>query len=379
MKESEKDRGVSRRTFLGQAVALLASPLVLSALPGRAFAASGKDASASTVDVRERGAVGDGTHDDTDAFQSAFDRLPASGGTVNVPAGSYLIDAARSIRPRSHTRLVLATGARLTAMPNALERSSVILVQDVDDVSISGGSIVGERDNHQGGSGEWGHGISILGARQVTISDIRVSACWGDGIYIGTIYAKSAPPNLSTDITLTRVVCTGNRRQGLSITASRNITVTDSEFSHTNGTKPACGIDIEPDTMKAAAQDIRISGCQVSDNQGSGLEMSYNVTRVQITNCQIERNNGYGILVSGTTQATIGNNTISDNGLIGAYLRKNAQDCQVTGNTFSDNSARALHSTLKSLVQSKRSTGGTRELKVGDDTQAITSSGNQFQ
>ena len=38
-----------------------------------------------------------------------------------------------------------------------------------------------------------------------------------------------------------------NNRQGLSIINARDLVVEDSEFSRTNGTSPAAGIDIEPD------------------------------------------------------------------------------------------------------------------------------------
>ena len=63
------------------------------------FTQSGTGATARTVDsklkdvvsVKDFGAVGDGTTDDTAAIQSAIDALPANGGTVFVPVGTYLV------------------------------------------------------------------------------------------------------------------------------------------------------------------------------------------------------------------------------------------------------------------------------------------------
>lgn len=43
------------------------------------------------VSVKDFGAVGDGVTNDTAAIQTAIDSLPASGGTVYVPAGTYLV------------------------------------------------------------------------------------------------------------------------------------------------------------------------------------------------------------------------------------------------------------------------------------------------
>lgn len=50
-------------------------------------------ASAVTVDITDFGAVGDGSTNDTSAIQDALDYLAgAGGGTLYVPAGTYLID-----------------------------------------------------------------------------------------------------------------------------------------------------------------------------------------------------------------------------------------------------------------------------------------------
>ena len=50
---------------------------------------------------------------------------------------------------------------------------------------LSGGRIIGDRDNHLGTTGEWGHGIMIRGSSRVTVRDIHISRCWGDGVSIG--------------------------------------------------------------------------------------------------------------------------------------------------------------------------------------------------
>src|SRR5690606_8091018 len=111
----------------------------------------------------------------------------------------------------------------------------------------------GDRDTHLGHSGEWGHGIALDGAERVTVRDIRVTRCWGDGVRIGP--ARAGEPERwlpCRDVALAGVVCDGNRRQGLSITAARNVRVVDCEFSNTRGTAPQCGIDIEPNKGSSA-------------------------------------------------------------------------------------------------------------------------------
>ncbi len=61
------------------------------------------------ANVRDFGAVGDGTHDDTAAIQSALDCLPA-GGRLIFPAGTYLT---LPLRLRSHTTVELKKDAVL--------------------------------------------------------------------------------------------------------------------------------------------------------------------------------------------------------------------------------------------------------------------------
>ena len=59
------------------------------------------------INVRNFGAMGNGVTDDTAAFQAAINALPASGGVIVVPSGTYLIDATKSINMRPNTRLSL--------------------------------------------------------------------------------------------------------------------------------------------------------------------------------------------------------------------------------------------------------------------------------
>lgn len=331
--------------------------------------------------VRDSGAVGDGVHDDTAAFQRAINRLGPGGGTVRVPAGRYAINATRSVRLRSHTKLVMDADALLLALPNALPRSYVLLVEDVDDVSISGGRIRGERAGHLGTTGEWGHGISIHGARNVRISDIQVTGCWGDGICIGTIFGRGRAMTVASDITLARVACIGNRRQGLSITSARRVQVIDSQFSGTGGTLPGCGIDVEPGTPRMGAQDVLISGCQIHDNQGSGVQWMGDVQRIRMERTTIRDNHGYGVLVAGVSAGAIEQNTIAGNGLIGALVREDVRDLRIVRNAFSGNSTRQVHRALKRiqrLVQGQSALPDRRELQVRPGAQAVQATDNTF-
>ena len=288
-----------------------------------------------SVNVRRFGAKGDGVADDTIAFQSAIDSLGGGGGVVQVPAGRYLIDPLRSVRMRSHVDLRMAPGARLLAKPNAAPRAYVLLAQGVRDVTISGGEIVGERDAHLGRAGEWGHGIMIRGSSHVTVRDVAISRCWGDGISIGGLPRGKGVATPSSDILIDHVRCRGNRRQGLTIGRSRRVRVVDSEFSDTRGTKPEYGIDIEPD-IPGTADDITIERCVFRGNRGGGIQVYRRVTDVTIRGCTFE-DNGFGIYTVDAVNGVIANNTIRSHRRAGVALRGETRGYRVEGNRFRGN------------------------------------------
>jgi polygalacturonase len=338
----------SRRAFLRGSIGASVS---LALLGGAACTMSASAATlvppsrargSARTSVRDHGARGDGVHDDSAAFQRAIDALPDDGGTVEVPAGTYLIDPTRRTSLRSRMHLQLAPDAQLKAKPNAEQRAYVLMAALVSDVEISGGRILGDRDAHLGSTGEWGHGIALYGASRVTVRDIHVSRCWGDGIGIGGKRPggkKKLAPVPSQDIVLSGVTCTGNRRQGLTIGHSRDVRVHDCEFSDTAGTLPQCGIDIEPDAPGTAVR-AHIENCVVRGNRGSGIQIYKRSSEVTVKGCTIEDNRGYGVLAIGTTDGLIVDNLIRGNGLKGIGLRGGTRNYQASRNDLADNRLR---------------------------------------
>jgi parallel beta-helix repeat protein len=355
---------VERRRLLQASLAAL--------LPGRAVAMVTAQATlgrSAVISVRDAGARGDGSHDDTAAFQAAVDSLPASGGTVAVPAGRYLIDPRQSVRLRSHVHLRLDSGARLQAKPNTAERAYVVLVERASDVEISGGEIVGDRDAHLGTTGEWGHGVMIRASSRVTVRDIRISRCWGDGMSVGGVKLGNGESMPSTDILIQHVTCRGNRRQGLTIGGSRRVRVLDCEFSDTHGTKPEYGIDIEPD-YPGRVEGVRIERCIVRGNRGGGIQVYRRVSDVSIRDCTIE-GNGYGIYLQDTSVGLIAGNRIGGNAHVGVAVRGETSDYRIGENNFAGNSRRAM-------PPAKHPNAERGHIQVAKDARNIRISGNRY-
>ena len=122
-------------------------------------------------------------------------------------------------------------------------------------------------------------GIRIIGgASNITLNDVTAKKMWGDGFYVDG--AKS--------VALCGVTADFNRRQGLSIIDAEGVTVTNSVFKNTRGTRPSAGIDLEPDNETQSIRNIKITRSKFLDNAGAGIQIlgkkgASNVSDVQIT------------------------------------------------------------------------------------------------
>lgn len=224
--------------------------------------------SAGMVNVEDFGALGDGRTDDTASIQRAIDQVSdQGGGTVYLPGGIYLVDAEKSIVLPSHIKLMLAHDAVLQAKATKKEHYAVVLIYDSEDVSVCGGSIIGERYDHIGTSGEWGMGISILGSNNVHIADLSVSDCWGDGIYIGS----SSSQNYCENVLVEKFTLNNNRRQGISIISAKQMTVRDGVITNTSGVDPQAGLNLEPNSPTEFAQSVLVEDILTAANSGYGI------------------------------------------------------------------------------------------------------------
>jgi polygalacturonase len=316
--------GMPRRRFLQNSL-LLAAPIVIGGISLPALAYTARSRGTTSRSVKTYGAVGDGRHDDTAAIQAAINSLPSTGGIVTIPAGTYLIDTSKKINLRSNMLLKMDPAAILKAKSCSLIRHYLLYVNGKSNVEIAGGQLVGDRDTHSyagTSTHEWGHGIQILGSTRVTVRDLRVSKCTGDGVCIG---------GKSSDVVIGNIVSTNNRRQGLSITNCTNIKVYDSEFSYSKGTSPECGIDLEPDDGYYLST-VLIQNCRMNNNAKYGINIWKRVSGVTITQCTLERNGSLGMGTVGCSSLKFTNNIVRYNSATGVVYNTGTRTVTHSGN-----------------------------------------------
>jgi len=178
-------------------------------------------------------------------------------------------------------------------------------------------------------SGEGNHGILIEGGGDVTVRDMIIKNCWGDGIDVtATLNFESGWQPPSENIVIENVISTNNLRQGLSAEGVDGLYISQSSFTYTNGTGPAAGIDIEPDGSRIV-RNVSINDCIISNNDGPGLTMSKIFTDTSGDPLVIGNAD-----VTGSWSIKAIDNKINSNGNHGVSIIGANEDILLDGNTM---------------------------------------------
>lgn len=215
------------------------------------------------IDATHAGLVGDGKTDNTAALR----RLLGDGNrTIHIPAGDYVTGP---ITIPKNTVLLLDPGTILRDSGKMGPYDRLVSILN-DNVYIRGvgAKVVADRRSYR--SGEQRHGVFIFGASNVVINGLSSNGNGGDGFYIGGPKGRPAQ-----HIVLENCRADDNRRDGLSITSGRDINVVNCVFSHSQGTAPQFGVDVEPNLPQDPLDGIRLVGVRTEDNQGGGISVSF--------------------------------------------------------------------------------------------------------
>ena len=208
------------------------------------------------IDVKKFGATGNGIDDDTIAIKNAC----LVGARIVFPKGTYLISEDINVSSNS---ILDFNGAIIKRKPNNLENYSIFRLENAQNVVLNNPIIIGDRDEHEGSTGEWGMGISVVNCRNITINNADISKTWGDGIYIGESNTDSSLGNIDINVFNTNI--NEVSRNGISITSGNGIKIKGVRISNTNRTLPMAGIDIEPN-KGYSVKNVVIDDIETSNN-----------------------------------------------------------------------------------------------------------------
>lgn len=244
----------------------------LSALPALALPLPAAAAPQGFVDVKSFGAKGDGRADDTAAIRAAH----AVGKPVWYP------------RPPAFYRItgwvqVLADVSGDSAEircpgDGAIEKGIFSIQQNKAPITIQGMVLNGLYRNQPKG-GQWSAGISLKGARRVTITRNVIKAPYGDCVYLGSLDAKIGCRN----IRIVENQLLDPRRCNVAVVCADTVLIQGNTLRKPNDFVGA--VDLEPD--------------------GNGFDY---VTRVQVIDNRVE--------VDGDFFVAAGNNGVMSEGVV---------------------------------------------------------------
>lgn len=225
-------------------------------------------------------------------------------GRFVIPEGNHIVKITKEkgawLTVGDNTELVIDGNIRLEG--NGFSSCDIIRVTG-RNVRIKGkGSIVGDRDTHKGKNGEWGMGIRLHGATDITLSGLTIKDCWGDCIYIG---------GKSKNIKIDNCVLRGSRRQGISITKANGVTVSNCRIADISGTNPQYAIDIEPNKHcvvdHVLIRNVTVTGCEGGFRAVIGKKAFGNarIGKVEICNSHVMAKTRHTLHFAGCEQAIV--------------------------------------------------------------------------
>lgn len=248
------------------------------------------------VNVKDYGAKGDGTTDDTAAIQAACNAIPATGGTVQFPRGTYL---ARLIRPKSGTTLrgdvagsVLKyrpTGAgtydALVAFGDQASVGGTTTTSNLRNITIVDLTFRGTGD--VSGINENQAMVHMSGVSDATITRCRFVGMQGDGVMLSTT-TSAGNERHNERITISDSLFDGlgnYGRNGVSVIEGKDVTIESCTFRNTSANNMPGAVDIEPDTPMtwAIIRGITVRNCVFDSCGGTNGDVSLGLRPATLT------------------------------------------------------------------------------------------------
>lgn len=240
-----------------------------------------KNRSVNLTDYLPKGYDKEGESDYTKEIQRGINENKI----VLLPDFPVLINDS-GLTVNSNNIILFQPNSKLILQSTSKETYEILRIHGVSNVKIYNANIIGDANSHKGDSGEWGMGIAIRTSKNVVLYNPRITNCWGDGIYVGTLTekrnGKARWVGPSENITVFNGFIDANRRNGLSLVSVKNCKVYNSLFSNTRGAFPKSGIDIEPLNF---ADQIEIKNVITYNNGQDGIVISLvDIVRSKIKN-----------------------------------------------------------------------------------------------
>src|SRR5690554_958902 len=215
----------------------------------------------SIVEYLPKNYVKNGSVDYTSHIQKAIDDHT----NIVFPDFPVMIND-NGLKLKCNSNIYFQKNSSVIMKPSVKSKFSFFYLRGLDNVNIYNPKLIGDRKKHIDNKGEWGMGISIYGSTNINIYNIDIKDTWGDGIYINSQKDKQ-----SRNVLIRNGHIDNARRNGISIISGENITIDNVLVSNTNGTRPAAGIDIEPNHRTDVLKNITLKDIKTINSENEGI------------------------------------------------------------------------------------------------------------
>lgn len=192
---------------------------------------------------------------------------------IKLEKNIYNINSSIYLKSNLHLDL---NGSTIEYLPNGKKLYYLFVIDNLNNVKISNGLLVGDRYEHDyttdNSTHEWGMGVEISSATNVEIFNLDISKMTGDGIYITQKGSTSENLINSFNINIFNCRIHDNRRQGITIISGENINIYSNEIFNINGVNPKSAICVESNYSYEKSDNINIY-----DNKLYNLNGNYSI------------------------------------------------------------------------------------------------------
>ena len=276
-----------------------------------------------SVSVKDFGAVGDGTTDDTAAIQLALNAV-STGGEVIFPAGTYIA----SVLSLTYSCSLRGAGMSSTSIKlkgSATANTSLLTTNYMDNITITGIYFNGNGANQTYTADNGQNGILVRNSTNVVITECRFKEWGKDAI---ELYSDSVAADPVNNVIISNNLFESPRRAGVTVISGKRITIANNIFSGTNSYGAVvtnCGVTWEPDASSDTLADLTVSGNKF-DTMLAGCRITGAGAGASINNIIIDGNTftnitgeaGVVIHDLGNAGATVSNNRFKGCGNVSA-------------------------------------------------------------
>ena len=329
-----------------------------------------EDRFADIVNVKDWGALGDGTTDDYAAINAAKAVVAASGGTLYFPYGTYMITEAIQFTDASNFKVTgdHATIKAATSMGLA-NGDHIFNIYGCDNFIIENLILDGNKAGRSPVASDPvfnAHNLKLMSKKSTSnpvkdgvVRNVTSKNSIADGFVVAIDTVNPVEGDIPINILFENCIADSNHRNGLTIGTGRDITVQGGRYTNSQGNTagPCAGIDIEADigTVYPAGvisnRGIKIQDAYFGGNVGLGVNVNGTgdpedcvISHCSFEDCgeeDIVSITGSGIIAS--SPCSITNNHFFNMTHTGSpkaaiiYIAADTDSCaSITGNTFLD-------------------------------------------